>query len=177
MKRRLFFLFEKLEIKRSERIAISTLLILLVMVSVALTFIESAADYSEEEYAELEEIFKEKSEQIELEEELIMARYEPTRDLPASMSVGDEEISEPNPPDTTDEEDESEQATETININTATNERLQELPGVGPTYAGRIINWREENGPFTSKDQLLEIKGIGDKRLARIKPLITINAQ
>ncbi len=174
MKRKLFFLLEKLEIKRSERIAISTLLILLVMLSGALTFYEPEANYSEEEYEKLEKAFNEKSEQIEAEEELILARYEPTRDVPVSMSVRVEEESTLNSPDTTDQEDEPQEAIQIININTATNEQLQDLPGVGPAYAKRIINWRQENGAFTSKDQLLEIKGIGDKRLARIKPLITL---
>lgn len=174
MKRRIFFLLEKLEIKRSERIAISVLLILLIILSGVLTFIEPDANYSQEAYAELEKIFKEKSEQIEQEEELIMARYQPTRDESVSMSVSSEEKSQLNLPDTTEQTEEKNESNEIININTATNERLQELPGVGPTYAERIINWREENGPFTSKDQLMEIKGIGDKRLARIKPLITL---
>lgn len=174
MKRKLFFLLEKLEIKRSERIAISTLLILLVILSGILTFNEPDADYSEEKYAELEKVFKEKSKQIEQEEELIMARYEPNRDVPVSISGSGEKTANLNLPDTTDEAENPEEEIEIININTATNERLQELPGVGPTYAGRIIQWREENGAFNSKDQLLEIKGIGDKRLARIKPLITL---
>lgn len=174
MKRRIFFLLEKLEIKRSERIAISALLILLVILSGVLTFSEPDANYSEEEYAKLEKIFKEKSEQIEKEKERITARYQPTRDLPVSMSVRNEESTPMNQPDTTEQTEEKNESTKIININTATNEQLQELPGVGPTYAGRIINRREENGRFTSKDQLLEIKGIGDKRLARIKPLITL---
>lgn len=173
MKRKLFFLLEKLEIKRSERIAISILLILLVVLNGMLIINEPDANYSEENYEELEKIFKEKSEQIKQEEELILARYEPNRDVPISMSVREEEKPELNPPDTTVEEERPEETTE-ININTATNERLQELPGVGPAYAERIVTWREENGAFTSKDQLLEIKGIGKKRLANIKPLITL---
>jgi comEA protein len=172
MKRRLFFLLERLEIKRSERIAISTMLLLLVILSAALTFNEPDANYSEEKYVELEKVFKEKSEKIEQENEIIMARYEPTRDVPVSMSVRGKESANQTLPDTTEKSESSKEAI--ININTASNERLQELPGVGPAYAGRIIDWREENGAFTSKDQLLEIKGIGDKRLARIKPLITL---
>lgn len=176
MKRRLFFLLEKLEIKRSERIAMSTLLVLLVILSGVLTFSEPDANYSEEKYEELEKVFKEKSEQLKAEEELILARYKPTREVPVSMSVRIEEKQILSEPDTTDQEEEKQDVAESevININTATLSKLQELPGVGPAYASRIITWREENGAFTSKDQLLEIKGIGDKRLARIKPLITL---
>jgi len=174
MKRRLFFLLEKLEIKRSERIAISILFILLVILSGIVTFNEPNANYSEAKYAELEKIFKEKSEQIKQEEQVILARYEPDRDVPVSMSVRGEKSTKLKLPDTTDTEENQQETVKVININTANNEVLQELPGVGPTYSERIINWREENGPYTSKDQLLEIKGIGDKRLARIKPLITL---
>lgn len=174
MKRRLFFLLEKLEIKRSERIAISILLILLVILSGWLTFNEPDANYNEERYEELEQVFKEKTEQAKEEKEMIMARYEPTRDVPVAMSVRGEESPQPNLKDTTDNEDEPVDVTDVININTATNNRLQELPGVGPAYAERIVTWREENGAFTSKEQLREIKGIGEKRLARIKPLVTL---
>lgn len=174
MKRKLFFLLEKLEIKRSERIAISTLMIVLVMLSGVSLFNEPDANYNEEAYKELEQVFKEKSDQIQTEENLILARYEPTRDVPVSMSVRAEKSPASTPPDTTEQEDQSDKTAGTININTATNEQLQELPGIGPAYAERIVNWRKENGAFTTKDQLLEIKGIGDKRLARIKPLITL---
>lgn len=174
MKRKLFFLLEKLEIKRSERIAMSILLILLVILSAALTFTEPDANYSKEHYAELEKVFKEKSEQIEQEKQMIMARYEPARDVPVAMSVRENEIANSIPTDTTDEDESTEDVSEIININTASNQQLQELPGVGPTYAARIVGWREENGSFTSKDQLMEIKGIGEKRLADIKPLITL---
>lgn len=174
MKRRLFFLIEKLEIKRSERIAISALLILFVILGSVLTFNEQDANFEEGHYEELEQVFKEKSEQIKEEKDLIMARYEPTRDVPVAMSVRADGNQKPNLPDTTVEEEEPKEPVSSIDINTATNERLQELPGVGPTYAGRITTWRQENGAFTSKDQLMEIKGIGEKRLAKIKPLITL---
>jgi competence ComEA-like helix-hairpin-helix protein len=61
-----------------------------------------------------------------------------------------------------------------ININTASAEKLQELPGIGPAYSTRIVEWRNKNGHFVSKNQLLEIKGIGEKRLEAIVPLITL---
>lgn len=174
MRRKLFFLLEKLEIKRSERMAVSVLMILLVTLSGVLTFVDSEANYSEDEYRKLEEIFRKKSEAIKAEKNLIMARYKPIREVPVAVSVM--ENPEPNitVPDTMENEHSASAPGELININTAGSELLQELPGIGPAYAGRIVSWREENGAFVSKDQLLEIKGIGEKRLARIKPLITL---
>ena len=61
-----------------------------------------------------------------------------------------------------------------ININTATAQQLEALPGIGPTYAQRIIDYRNTPGAYTSPSQLLNISGIGEKRLAAIWDYITI---
>ena len=61
-----------------------------------------------------------------------------------------------------------------INLNTATVEELQELPRIGPSLANEIIAYREANGPFLSKETLLEVKGIGQKTFDNLSALITI---
>ncbi|HET8983745.1 MAG TPA: ComEA family DNA-binding protein [Pedococcus sp.] len=61
-----------------------------------------------------------------------------------------------------------------VNINSATQAQLEELPGVGPVTAGAIIEWRTDNGAFTSVDELLEVSGIGDATLAKIAPFVTL---
>ena len=61
-----------------------------------------------------------------------------------------------------------------INVNTATLEQLDTLPGIGPVIGQRIIDYREQHGPFTSVGQLILVDGIGEKRLAAIIDLITV---
>ena len=61
-----------------------------------------------------------------------------------------------------------------LDINQADSETLQALPGIGEVLAGRIIAYRDENGPFSSPDQLMNVEGIGEKRLEAILDYITI---
>lgn len=61
-----------------------------------------------------------------------------------------------------------------LDLNTATNEQLEELPGVGPVLAADIIEWRQENGPFTEVSQLQEVTGIGPRTYERLSPLVTV---
>ena len=61
-----------------------------------------------------------------------------------------------------------------VNINTATLEQLDTLPGVGTVTAQRILDWRVAHGRFTSVDQLCEVSGIGQARLAQLKHLVRV---
>ena len=61
-----------------------------------------------------------------------------------------------------------------LDINQADSEALQALPGIGEVLAARIIAYRDENGPFSSPDQLMNVEGIGEKRLEAILDYITI---
>ena len=61
-----------------------------------------------------------------------------------------------------------------ININTATAEALQTLPGIGPTLAERIVADREAEGPFQTEEDLLRVPGIGPKRFERIRSLVRV---
>jgi competence protein ComEA len=64
-----------------------------------------------------------------------------------------------------------------LNLNTATAEDLEALPGVGPVLARRIIEYRQARGPFQTIDDLLAVHGIGKKKLAQLAPLITVASQ
>ncbi len=63
---------------------------------------------------------------------------------------------------------------EKININTATQTELETLPGIGPTTALRIIEYRKENGKFRNIEDIKKINGIGDNKFSKIKDLIKI---
>lgn len=61
-----------------------------------------------------------------------------------------------------------------VNLNTASVAELEALPGIGPTYAERIVSYREEHGPFESCEQVKDVRGIGEVCYEQIVPHITI---
>ena len=66
---------------------------------------------------------------------------------------------------------------EPVNVNTASTEELQALPGIGPALARSIADYRDEHGPFRSADELLEVEGIGGAKLDKIRDGITLGEE
>lgn len=64
--------------------------------------------------------------------------------------------------------------TDLVNINTAASFELESLPGIGPTTAQKIIEYRDANGPFISTEDIINVSGIGPGTYERIKDLITV---
>lgn len=184
MKRRIFFWIDKLQIQRSERITLSLLMLLAMILSTVVLFVDLSPSPEHYDYSELERVFRERSQQQKEEHRAIMARYSPAplQELPAGNEDTDADEDKLRPKKSladvkshkTPEQEDAPADTTKININRANIDRLQELPGIGPAYASRIIEWRKENGKFESVDQLLEIRGIGPKRLEKIKPLVIL---
>lgn len=66
-------------------------------------------------------------------------------------------------------------STSKININTADAQQLESLPGIGPVFAQRIIDYRTSQGRFSNIEDIKNVSGIGEKRFEQLKDLITVN--
>ena len=63
-----------------------------------------------------------------------------------------------------------------IDLNKADSEQLQTIRGIGPSLARRIVQFREDNGAFKQVDDLLKVRGIGEKSLAKISPYLVVKS-
>lgn len=163
MPRKLFFFLEQLQIPRRERIAVGLLATMALFFLTSVYFLDQKVYYDEAYYEELDRLFAEKSRESELERAQIYQRYDSAVSVVTDSTRAD-----------SSEVDGENYRERRININLANAARLRELPGIGPAYAQRIIDWRNKYGAFTSAEQLLEIHGIGPVRLEEIRPLITL---
>lgn len=65
-------------------------------------------------------------------------------------------------------------STEKVNLNTATAEQLQTLPGIGPAMARRVLEYRTKIGKFGKIEEILNVKGFGEKRFQRMKDRLVV---
>jgi competence protein ComEA len=61
-----------------------------------------------------------------------------------------------------------------VNLNTANQAQLESLPGIGPKAAQRILEYRQKNGNFKKVEDLMNVKGIGEKAFLKLKPMLTV---
>jgi len=61
-----------------------------------------------------------------------------------------------------------------VNINSATAAELEALPGIGARTAARIIEYRQKNGPFKKVEELMNVRGVGEKNFLKLKPQLTL---
>ena len=85
-----------------------------------------------------------------------------------------EQVQQPSRDNPTHGQTENTQPAFLININTASVNLLDSLPGIGPTIAQRIVDYRQANGSFETKEELMNVSGIGKEKLNAIYDLITV---
>jgi competence protein ComEA len=68
----------------------------------------------------------------------------------------------------------SQAATSSVDLNVATAAQLESLPGIGARTAERIIEYRQKNGGFKKIEELMNVRGVGEKSFLKLKPLITV---
>jgi len=191
MRRKIYFFLERLEISRGERISVTILICFMILFSGIYYSLVPVANFDPDQYDKIENLFREKSRQTEEEKQKILDRYQPSVEIGVSESESvleeaqviqsgqqngsdREPVVEVDPLQGSDLDQEQFSGPEIVNINTASEEQLVNLPGIGPAYARRIIEWREENGVFMEKEQLLDIRGIGERRLEQLAPYIEL---
>ncbi|SMO82008.1 ComEA family DNA-binding protein [Fodinibius sediminis] len=177
MRRNVFFWLEKLKITPGERRVMSVLMIILSLLALGNLVFSSPEPFAEDRYRELSKQFRERTAQLKTKQQKRMERYYPPRKKERRAVVR---------PDTVSDDTISSDATdatvgepkkggpEPVNVNTAGREQLKTLPGIGPAYSKRIIDYRKEKGAFKTVEELKKIKGIGEKRLEKLKPFIKL---
>ena len=63
-----------------------------------------------------------------------------------------------------------------VNLNTATVSQLEALPGIGMQVAERIVEYRQKNGGFKKVEDLMNVRGVGEKSFLKLKPMLTVSA-
>jgi comEA protein len=154
-----FFSIEKLQITRRERISVTVLIVLITLLQGVKIGLSRWPVTAPSSYDKILEEFQMRSHAV-----------------PTEMSKAEESEQEMTSNKPVQEQEATQKPKEAlkVNINEANMADLMKLPGIGSTYARRIVEYRERMGGFRSVDELTKVKGIGPKTLEKLRPHITL---
>lgn len=190
-----YFIIDKLNITKAERIAMVTITTLIVLISTGAAMLSPDIPFPEEHYAYADSLFRALSEQKSIEHAELMARYEPplvesasgntaiAGALPSGAQAEVSAMSASSVPGASNTGKKAAAskgsakapAPESIVLNTSDAATLARLPGVGPKTAEAIVAYRNENGPFQDLSHIMRVKGIGSKKWEQIRPYLRLN--
>lgn len=186
MKRRLFFVFDRLRITRAERISLLSLTVALFATMLGGAAFRPANPFDEAYYARADSLFSALSAEKDRTRTDIMARYEPAADAgntaqKASLAVGP--TGQATSPISSSQPKSSQVRSgkpkapdpEGISLNRSTATELAKLPGIGPKTAEAIVAFRQQNGPFQDLSAITKVKGIGPKKWEQIRPYLRLD--
>ena len=169
MQRAWFFFTESLQITASERRVLLTLMSVFLLLTIANTVVPARTVYNDEWYEPIIAEFHERSRQKLAEHEVLMTRY--TAESPSATVA---QIGQPSNASAQALPASDSSKAKQVCIQTAQEEELRQIPGIGPVMARRIVAYRHEHGPFRRVEELLGVSGIGPATLERMRPYITI---
>lgn len=171
LKRKTYFLLDKLQISRTERIALSLLVGILAVMFMATLFLQEKYNYNRAHYNEIVAEFERKSALIHQQRLEAEKKYLPPAGAENEPMLLAELVEETAP---VSEQAGTASEPARVNINTAGVDLLITLNGVGEATARNILEYRQANGPFKSAEELLNVRGIGEKRFQEIKDFIEL---
>jgi comEA protein len=144
-------------------------MVLFAGLSLTRTFVSSASPFDKKDYQQVDKEFQERTAALKRKERTILARYRGKSSTKAALNNGTQDTVKKEKADKVNS-----QQKPLINVNTAGLKELQKLPGIGPAYARRIIQYRKKSGAFKTSGDLLKIKGIGPATFEKMKPFISL---
>jgi competence protein ComEA len=167
LRRKLFFLLDHWHVPRAERVWLVIMMGISVVAWTAQAWIQHPDGIWKQKYTQEREQFERLFATHIQEHNQRMLRYGSHSESRKITPVS--EI-EPYPP----EMEKVGADTVFLDLNRASMTELQQIKGIGPSTAQKIMDWRTQNGPFDSLGQLIEVKGIGPKSLQKMRPFLFV---
>ena len=172
-KRDLYFFFEKISLGQAERVFIYVLFAIILIIQIAILSTPFLNNQEQEDYTELNKLISERTEKMQQSFDSVLAsQYYPTEKEITTEMESETQTKKSKPKSIKPKKD---AAPILININSATLTEWIKVPGIGEKTAQLILDYRLKMGSFKSIDELKNVKGIGPKKLEKLRPFIKLD--